>query len=111
MGNIETFDGQKVMHVRVGVIKSIEAKAIGESAHALSYEPGHFYFQTEDLVHEVMNPKAIKLLGKIRSGKLYEFGSHKSELDRLLKHGIIELRENGYYFDYDLIKFDYHVYI
>lgn len=106
------FKSQRVMSIRVSNNKTNEVEEIDSLVSTNhDYETDHFYFNTEELVHEVMNPNALKLLSKIRSGNFDEYGVYKTELDRLLEHGIIELKEFGYYFDYDLIKFDYHVYI
>lgn len=99
----------KIMTVHVGLIKSLADSHIEKESAEI--EPGHFYFCSFELLHEVLNPTAINLLSDIKRGRLNDFSLHKLELDRLLKHKIIELKDDKFVFDFDGIYFDCNIWI
>jgi|LNFM01.1.fsa_nt_gb hypothetical protein len=99
----------KIMTVHVGLIKTLADSHIEKEVAEI--EPGHFCFCSFELLHEVLNPSAIRLLSDIKRGKLNDFSLHKLELDRLLKHKIIELKDDKFVFGYDEIHFDCNIWI
>lgn len=71
-----------------------------------------FFFESVELLQSVLNPKALKLLSDIKSGKLYDYSeSAKAEIENLVTHGIVEIKDDEYVFEYSAINFDFTVQI
>lgn len=102
---------EKIMAIHVGRVRTEKEKQIEAFVLAAEYEADHFYFESADLLHEVFNPNAMKLLSKIKNRNFDEYDDFKTDLDRLLENEIIKLEEHGFIFNYDLIKFEYDVHI
>lgn len=99
----------KIMTVHVALIKTLADSHVEKESAEI--EPGHFTFSSFDLLHEVLNPLAIKLLSDIKRGRLIDSSLHKADLDRLLKHKLIECKDDKFVFGYDEIHFDCNIWI